>query len=66
MTINCEEVREVSDWGFSHGTYTFELTPKEEGEIIRGSGTFLTVLEKQDDGSWKIARDIFNYNAPFQ
>jgi uncharacterized protein (TIGR02246 family) len=66
MTVNTEEVRETSDWGFARGTYTFELTPKGEGEIIKGSGKFLTVLEKQDDGSWKIARDIFNFNAPLQ
>lgn len=66
MAINCDEVRETDDWGFARGTYTVELTPKEEGEIMKGSGKFLTILEKQDDGSWKIARDIFNYNAPLQ
>ena len=66
MAINCEEVRETDDWGFARGTYTFELIPKKEGETIKGSGKFMTILEKQDDGSWKIARDIFNYDAPLQ
>ncbi len=64
VAIDTEEVRETSDWGFARGTYSFEITPKEEGEKIRSSGKFLTILEKQDDGSWKITRDIFNYNAP--
>ncbi|MHA2224802.1 MAG: YybH family protein [Candidatus Hodarchaeales archaeon] len=63
MVINSEEVREAGDWGFSRGNYWFEITPKEE-EKVKVNGKFLTILEKQDDGSWKIARDIFNYNAP--
>jgi len=66
MTINNEEIREAGDWGFARGTYTVELTPKEEGKTLKGSGKFLTILERQDDGSWKIARDCFNYNAPLQ
>lgn len=66
MAINNEEVREADGWGYVRGTYTFELTPKEGGETIKGSGKYLTILERQDDGSWKIARDCFNYNAPLQ
>lgn len=66
MTINNEEVRETSDWGFARGNYTVELTPKGEGKKLKGTGKYLTVLEKQDDGSWKIARDSFSYNAPLQ
>ncbi|UCE14590.1 MAG: nuclear transport factor 2 family protein [Candidatus Heimdallarchaeota archaeon] len=64
MVINSEEVREVGDWGFSRGNYWFETGP--EGETVRVNGKFLTIWEKQDDGSWKIARDIFNFNAPLQ
>ncbi len=63
MVINSEEVREADDWGFSRGNYWFEMT-SEEGETVKIEGKFLTILEKQEDGSWKIARDIFNFNAP--
>ncbi len=66
MVINCEEVKETSDWGYATGIYTVKLTPKDGGKTIKGSGKFLTILEKQDNGSWKIARDIFNYDAPLQ
>ncbi|NHJ38395.1 YybH family protein [Candidatus Hodarchaeum mangrovi] len=62
MVINSEEVREAGDWGFSRGNYWLETAPKE-GEITKLEGKFLTIFEKQDDGSWKIARDIFNFNA---
>ena len=64
MTIDLEEVRILGDWAFSHGTYKFALTPKEGGETSNGSAKFLTILAKQDDGSWKIVIDCFNYNAP--
>ena len=65
MVVNSEEVREAGDWGFSRGNYWLVMAPKE-GETVKAEGKFLTVFEKQADGSWKIARDIFNYNAPSQ
>jgi uncharacterized protein (TIGR02246 family) len=64
ITINPEEVRVLGDRAYSHGTYEFELTAREEGEILEGSGKYLTILKKQADGSWKVALDCFNYDAP--
>ncbi|UCC99646.1 MAG: SgcJ/EcaC family oxidoreductase, partial [Phycisphaerales bacterium] len=64
ITINPEEVRVLGDRAYSHGTYEFALTPKEDGETMEGSSKYLTILEKQADGSWKIAIDCFNYDAP--
>ncbi len=63
MVITSEEVRETPEWGFSRGNYWFDMTPKE-GETVRVIGKFTTIFEKQEDGSWKIARDCFNYDAP--
>jgi uncharacterized protein (TIGR02246 family) len=62
--INPEEVRILGDWAYSHGTYTYEMTPKEGGETRFISGKFLDILEKQVDGSWKIAIDCHNFNQP--
>jgi ketosteroid isomerase-like protein len=64
MTIKIEEVRVAGDWAFSRGTYAFTVIPKAEGEIEKGDGKYLSILEKQDDGSWKLARDCFNLNEP--
>jgi uncharacterized protein (TIGR02246 family) len=61
MTVQPEEVRVLGDWAFSHGTYAFKKTPKEGGETRIFSGSFLDVLAKQVDGSWKIAIDCHNY-----
>ncbi len=64
MTINPEEVRVLGDRAYSHGLSEFALTPKKGGATTEASGKFLTILEKQVDGSWKIAIDCFNFNAP--
>lgn len=64
IAITNKEVRIASDLAFSRGTYTISMTPKAGGETTKVPGKFLTILERQADGSWKIARDCFNYNAP--
>ena len=64
MGITNEEVRVAGDWAFARGTYTATLTPKEGGEAIFIDGKYMTILERQPDGSWKIHRDIFNSNVP--
>ena len=60
MIIQIEEVRILYDRAYSHGTYTFEMTPKDGGETKSYAGKFLDILEKQADGSWKIAIDCHN------
>ena len=58
------EARVSGNLGFTRGTYTLSMVPKEGGETSVFDGKYLTILEKQTDGSWKIARDCFNSNAP--
>ena len=65
MVINVGEVRILGDWAYSHGTYTFDMTPKEGGETSSLSGKFLDILKKQADGSWKMAIDCHNYNESY-
>jgi uncharacterized protein (TIGR02246 family) len=64
MIIHTEEVRIMGDRAYSHGTYEFEMAPKEGGETKSYTGKFLDILEKQVDGSWKIAIDCHNYHTP--
>ena len=63
-SINNEEVSVAGDWAFARGTYSATLTPKEGSETISIDGKYMTILQKQSDGSWKIHRDIFNSNVP--
>ena len=66
MAITNEEVRVARNWAFSRGTYTLSTTPKAGGKTTKIAGKYLTILERQADGSWKIARDCFNSNLPPQ
>ena len=64
VTIGIKEVRVAGDWAFSRGTGTLSMTPKAGGKTIKLDGKYLTILERQADGSWKIAIDCFNSNVP--
>ena len=55
MTILPENVHILGDYAYSYGSYKHAMTPKEGGESISDAGMFLTILEKQANGSWKIA-----------
>jgi uncharacterized protein (TIGR02246 family) len=64
FTIDPDEVRILGDQAFTYGTYTISMSTRVGGEKIEDRGKFLTILEKQADGSWKIAIDCFNSNTP--
>jgi ketosteroid isomerase-like protein len=52
---------QVSDgWAFMSGAFSRADTPKAGGKATQASGHYLFVLRKQTDGTWKIARDIWN------
>jgi uncharacterized protein (TIGR02246 family) len=63
MTIIPDEVQVLGDRAYSHGVGGFTMTPKEGGDTVEFRGKFLTIFEKQVDGSWKIAIDCFNSDA---
>lgn len=44
--------------GFSSGTY--ELSFTDNGKPVKDKGKYVTVWQKQADGSWKVIRDIEN------
>ncbi len=64
MVVENKEVKVDGDLAFARGSYTLSLTPKAEGETIKFDGKYLSIVERQTDGSWKFARDCFNDNAP--
>jgi len=64
LTINPDVVRILGDQAYTYGSFEIFLGLKEgEGKTkILRKGKFLTILGKQNDGSWKILVDCFNYN----
>lgn len=60
LTVSHVETQVVGDWAFDRATYTIKVTPKAGGESMEDAGRYLEILQKQADGSWRIARDIWS------
>jgi len=58
------EIKVGEEWAYAFGTYKLNLVPKTGGAITHIDGKWMDILKRQDDGSWKIFRDMLNYNAP--
>ena len=58
------EIQVSKDMAFGRGTATLSLTPKEGGPTTHFDVKWLDILKRQTDGSWKIYRDMINYNGP--
>ena len=58
------ETTSAGDWAYSRGTYVVTFPLGDTGEQGTIDGKFMTILQRQPDGSWKIHRDIFNSNVP--
>ena len=56
MKITPEEIVVTGDWAYSRGTYTTDAGDSHF------EGKFMTIHLRQEDGSWRIYRDIFNPN----
>jgi uncharacterized protein (TIGR02246 family) len=62
-------VSKGGDLAYTQGTYTMTLSEPKTGNILIEKGKYVTVYQKQADGSWKAAEDIYNpdaYAAPAQ
>ena len=64
LTRTSEEVVVAGDWAFARWTATGTSTPKAGGEPVEVSNKSIFILQRQPDGSWKVARAIINSNNP--
>ncbi len=58
--LSFNEVKIVGDWAFEWGTYSGTVKPVAGGEAIRTTGKVMRVLKKDPDGSWKVARAMYD------
>jgi len=62
--LSVDEVQVTGDWAFERGRYDITLTPRAGGEPMGDNGKYITIYQRQADGGWKIARDIWNSDRP--
>ena len=66
FTSEVIEVVVSGDLAVLRASYDETVTPKAEGEPYDQGGTWLVVLRKQSDGSWKLWRDMWSIVPPSQ
>lgn len=59
-----QEVRIEGDWAYEWGTMSGRMRPFSGGQEIAYIMNIMRVLNKQPDGTWKIARSIYNEATP--
>jgi uncharacterized protein (TIGR02246 family) len=61
--LSFNEVKVVGDWAFEWGTFSGTIRLKDGGEPSQSSGKLFRVLKRDADGSWKIARTMYNNDS---
>jgi uncharacterized protein (TIGR02246 family) len=58
-----KELKLLGDWAYLRNYLEVTMTPGGGGAVLRRSGYTLTILRKEPDGRWLVARDA-NLLAP--
>ena len=64
LNFAVDEVVVSGHWAFARATFLGTETPRAGGGSVEIDGKAIFILQKQDDGSWKIARYLFNLDTP--
>jgi len=64
FSLTVEEVEIAGDWAFERGTYRLVLYPRGGGKASEENGKYILIYERQAEGGWGIARDIWNSDKP--
>lgn len=59
-----DEVIVSGNWALRRASMDWTLMPAAGGKPIRDLGKFIILYRREPDGSWKVARDIWNSSSP--
>ncbi len=59
VSLKADDVIVTGDYAIETGTYRMTVHPKT-GKAMDDVGKFVSIWQKQADGSWKMIRDIYN------
>jgi uncharacterized protein (TIGR02246 family) len=66
VSSTVEDIKVSGDCAFLRMSYTESWTPKEGGDTTTAVGQWVIIFQRQADGSWKIATEIWNRDAPLK
>lgn len=58
-----DEVVVTGDWAFRRARVDWTVAATAGGEPARDSGKYIIIYKREADGSWRVARDIWNSNS---
>lgn len=56
-TSDIQEIQVLGDWAYLRNYIEMTMTPPGGSKPVRRSGYTLTILRKESDGRWRLARD---------
>ena len=59
-----EEIVVADRWAYQMSEFTLTMTLKAGGEAIEADGKLIMIFQRQPDGTWKFAREVWNRNSP--
>lgn len=62
--IEAAEIEVAGDWAYARNVIWGTLTPKQGGSGMPLDAKEIVIFRRQPDGSWKVARVIYNSNRP--
>lgn len=64
VTYTASDVAIAGDWAIERYAGTATFTPKGGGDSVREQIKGIHIYRRQADGTWKIAQDVWNSDAP--
>jgi len=64
FTASSVDVSGRGDLAYDRGTYTFTTEAAPNAPSMSETGTYVAILRRQADGSWKVTRDIWHSDSP--
>lgn len=58
------EVIVAGDYGIERGSFVWQLSPALGGPPFEARGNFLAIYQRQEDGEWRVIRNIWNSTLP--
>ena len=58
------EAHGAGDVAYGYGNYSLAMLPPGAESAVTDHGKYIEVWRRQEDGSWKLSRDIFNSDVP--